>query len=50
MSMQTLGRPGHAWAKAPQKRDYDEGDVDGEGDHYQVSTDEEEEQSWISRS
>jgi palmitoyltransferase len=47
MSLQTLGRPGHAWAKARQKRDYDGCDVDGEGDHYQVSTDEEEEHSAV---
>lgn len=50
MSMQTLNRPGHAWAKARQKRDYDQGDVDGEGDHYQVSTDEEDEELWRNKS
>lgn len=41
MSMHTLKRAGHSWAKARQKRDYDQNGGDGEGDHYEVSTDEE---------
>ena len=49
MSMQTLNRPGHAWAKARQKRDFDQGEGD-EGDHYEVSTDEERDESWRNKS
>jgi hypothetical protein len=49
MSMQTLNRPGHAWAKARQKRDFDQGE-DDEGDHYEVSTDEERDESWRNKS
>lgn len=49
MSMQTLKRPGHSWAKAKQRRDLDHGD-NGDVDHYEVSSDEDIEESWRSRS
>ena len=50
MSLQTLNRPGHAWAKAKQKKDYDQIEEDGEVGHYEVSTDEEGDGSWRNQS
>ncbi len=48
MSMQTLKRPGHSWAKSRQRREFDHSGA--EVDHYEVSSDEEVDDSRRSRS
>ena len=48
MSMHTLDRPGHAFAKARRKRDIDFGE-DGELDTYEVSSDEDTDDAWEDR-
>ena len=46
LSMQTLKRPGHAWVRAKQRRDFDQAEIDGEVDQYEVSSDEETDGPW----
>lgn len=49
VSLQTLKRPGHSWVKARQRRDFDHAEG-SDGDHYEVSSDEELDESWRNRS
>ena len=45
MSMKTLKRPGHAWGKSRQRREFDHADS-GELDHFEVSSDEDTDDAW----
>lgn len=46
ISMDASGRPDHRQAKPKLKQDFDQAEVGGEVDHFEVSTDEDEAHSW----